>query len=329
MENKILELEKKLQDMELKYNHLFEIVEELNYYFLREMSEPSESIYSVGGYSWTPLIIPRDNLEYLKSDLSCYYDNKDGMKVYTPKLTVNDIKNSLRNYSPSDIIKGIKKAGIVGCLAPKHLWSIYDKVEKLKKQEKNKIKESNSNKDVIAEKYEIEQILQYLKFTKHHYYLMIRILVETGMRIGELVDIEYENVDTEKRRIVTVGKSGRKPYYTSKDLANELEYYIKHGNFPLKYLFYSRKLRQYDDDSIRVELHNTVKRLEIKKNITPHTFRRTINTLRYKMGCPDKELKILLNHKITDVNFSSYTKLKYEEYIRLYDKWFPYNDIAL
>jgi len=60
MENKILELEKKLQEMELKYNYLFEVLEELNYYFLREFSEGGDDDV------YYPVLIPRDNSKYLE-----------------------------------------------------------------------------------------------------------------------------------------------------------------------------------------------------------------------------------------------------------------------
>ncbi len=39
--------------------------------------------------------------------------------------------------------------------------------------------------------------------------------------------------------------------------------------------------------------------------------------------------KILLNHKIQDVNIESYVKLNYKQYIELYDKWFPFQDVQL
>jgi len=132
MENKILELEKKLQDMELKYNHLFEIVEELNYYFLKEVSEGG------GDDVYYPTFIPRDNSKYLESGLN--YSTKDYDEVYMSRLTEDNIKEDLRYSSRSELIKGIKEEN-VGRVAPKYLWSIYDKIEKLKSQEEKELVE--------------------------------------------------------------------------------------------------------------------------------------------------------------------------------------------
>lgn len=159
MENKILELEKKLKDMELKYNHLFEIVEELNYYFLKEMSEP----YYGGDYH--PIFIPGDNSKYLESGLG-YYDESEYISI--PKLTEDSVKKYLQRFSPSDLTKRIKEK-FVGCIAPKYLWSIYGKVYKLKEQEKNKIKKEYEKKfteivdKIQSKKEDIEKRKEELK----------------------------------------------------------------------------------------------------------------------------------------------------------------------
>jgi len=64
---------------------------------------------------------------------------------------------------------------------------------------------------------------------------------------------------------------------------------------------------------------------ERNKRITCHTFRRTINTLRYRNGLKDlNQLKILLNQRVRDVNYKSYVKENYGDFIKLYDDNFPY-----
>jgi len=142
--DKILELEKKLKDMELKYDNLFEIVEELSYYFMKEISDP----YYDGDYYY-PTSIPRDN-----SGLR--YHNEYGIHI-TSRLNEVNIKEDLYDSSPSDLIKKIKKEGI-SRVAPKHLWSIYDKVEKLKKREKKELVEKRIKKCIeIIKKVQSEK----------------------------------------------------------------------------------------------------------------------------------------------------------------------------
>ena len=66
-----------------------------------------------------------------------------------------------------------------------------------------------------------------------------------------------------------------------------------------------------------------------ERPISPHTFRRTINTLRKKMECPKEDRHILLNHKGGDVNLDNYVVLNTEEYVELYDKWNPYKKFRM
>jgi len=193
-------------------------------------------------------------------------------------------------------------------------------------------KEPNTNKDIVMSKEEIKEILEYLKLCHFKYYLIFRIFSETGMRKGELINIDYDEINLEKRFIKTMGKTGKKVYYISKELAKFLKLYLKERKLKIvktKALFLSIQSKRYTERQFNAYLKKVLNDLKIKKNITCHTFRRTLNTFRKLMGCPNEDRKILLNHKIKDVNIESYVKLNYKQYIELFDKWFPYQDIQL
>ncbi|MFW9973145.1 MAG: tyrosine-type recombinase/integrase, partial [Candidatus Odinarchaeota archaeon] len=163
-------------------------------------------------------------------------------------------------------------------------------------------------------------------------YLIFRIFAETGMRKGELINIDYDNIDLEKRYLKTKGKTAKKVYYISKDLAKFLEIYLKERslkNVNSKALFLSPHLKRYAERQFNIYLKKVLADLGIKKDITCHSFRRTLNTLRKVMACPNEDRKILINHKVKDVNVESYVKLNYNQFIDLYDKWNPYQDIQI
>jgi len=193
-------------------------------------------------------------------------------------------------------------------------------------------KEPNSNKDVVMTKEELKKILDYLKGNHYSYYLIFRVFAETGMRKGELIAIDYDKVDLEKRYIDTKGKTGRKIYYISKDLCNHLNVYLeerKLKNVGTKTLFLSNNLWQYSQRAFNEFLKPKLDKLGIKKNITCHTFRKSLNTFRKLMDCSKENRKLLINHKTRDINVNSYVKLKYNEFLDLYDKWYPYSDLSL
>lgn len=197
----------------------------------------------------------------------------------------------------------------------------------------NKIhKESNSNKDVIMTKGEVKTILDHLKLNHYLYYLIFRTLTETGMRKGGLINADYDEINIEKRYIKTKEKSGRVVYYISKDFANILKDYLKDRKSKItdtKALFINNRRNRFGVRAFNKHLEKVREKLGVEKNITCHTFRRTINTLRKQMGCPNEDRKILLNHKTQDVNVNSYLKLRYNDFIKLYDRWNPYLELTL
>lgn len=180
---------------------------------------------------------------------------------------------------------------------------------------------------------EIEQILQYLKPRNLKHYLIIRLLLETGMRKGELINAEYTSLNTEKRYIKSKGKRDEVVYYFSKDLAKWLKIYCtkrRELNIEDKTLFLTNRFHKYSDRTFNLILQRTCKKIGIEKQITCHCFRRTINTYRKtKLNCNLEDRKILLNHKVRDVNTNNYIQLDYIQYLRLYDTFNPYKELNL
>jgi len=194
-------------------------------------------------------------------------------------------------------------------------------------------KRPETNKNVVMSIEEIDSILNYLKLRNFKYYLIFRIFSETGMRKGGLIAIDINGVNIKKRYIETIEKfSQEKIYYISKELTAFLEFYInerKLKDVETKALFLSSYSKRYSERQFNLHLKHVLKDLKIKKNITCHTFRRSLNTFRKIMGCPGEDRKILINHKVKDVNLESYVKLNYKQYLELFDKWYPYKHIQI
>ena len=158
-------------------------------------------------------------------------------------------------------------------------------------------KKPDTNKDVVMTKEEVKTILDYTYYNNYNYYIFFRLLAETGMRIGEFLNLDCEDVNVKKRYVEAEGKTGRKVYYFSEGLARHLEIYLKERmskETDSNALFLSIQKKRYTLRTINHYISNCVIRLDIEKRISCHTFRRTLNTLRKKMGCPKEDRKILL-----------------------------------
>ncbi len=188
-------------------------------------------------------------------------------------------------------------------------------------------KQANSNKNVVLTKEEIKKIWNYLELNNFKYYLIFRVFSETGARKSEIIDAKYDDVNIEKRYIKTTGKKGTKIYYISKELAELLEIHIKERkprNPKPKNLFVTNRGNKYRSRAFNLYIQKHIKNIGIDKHVSCHTFRRSLNTERKKMGCSNEDRKILIGHAVQDVNINSYVKLNYKDFIKMFDKWNPY-----
>ena len=210
-------------------------------------------------------------------------------------------------------------------------------------------------------KDQISKILEYLNEHKPIYYLMFRLLAESGLRKGELLSINLErNVegeiiplkqDLEKRMIRVKGKKGLLKYPITEELKNQLLTYLEERkNYERedkegKPFFLNQQYKRFGDGALNSMLMGTIKKdgsikrrgilriLGITEHITPQTFRRSLNELRASKGCSDKWLAILLNHKIqsnserSGTNIQYYQDRNFPKVLENFDKYYPYGDL--
>lgn len=200
-------------------------------------------------------------------------------------------------------------------------------------------KQPKTNKDVVMTLEELSTILNYFKENRFTYYLIFRILAETGMRKGGVINYNIE--DSEKnlnnRTIITKEKTGVKQYFVSKELSEYLSMYLEDRKLEavnINAFFISRNKDRFSNRAFNGILKGVnsnigvLRKLNINKNITCHTFRRSLNTFRFKMGAPSDDMEFLLGHSIS-LNRDKYVKLSHEEKLEIYDKWYPYYNVSI
>lgn len=198
------------------------------------------------------------------------------------------------------------------------------------KRDWNKIhKEPDSNADVFLTIEEIKTIIEYLKRTNFKYYLIFKLFAESGPRKGGVINIDYDKIFLKERYLKTIEKNGRVVYYFSEELRDYLDIYLKERKLiktETKALFLSSHLKRFNIRGFNLFLKKITSKLGIEKNVTCHVFRRSLNLLRFEMGCPDEIQKILINHSVPGVTFNNYVKkgLDYTKYLNYFDQWNPY-----
>ena len=131
---------------------------------------------------------------------------------------------------------------------------------------------------------------------------MVDFLASTGVRVGELVNLDRVDVDMQERSCVVLGKGGkeREVYFDARTKIH-LQNYLNSRTYNNPALFVSL-LRPYDRlkiSGVEIRLRELGKRINIKK-IHPHKFRRTMATKAIDKGMPIEQVQVLLGHRKID-----------------------------
>lgn len=121
--------------------------------------------------------------------------------------------------------------------------------------------------------------------------LMLGLLVYTGIRIQELLDIRKHDVNTKTGEIIIRGKGMKeRKVITAPDNSQELEEYMKNLR-PDSFIFGSTSQRE-----ARYELHAILKRHSQAKQLSPHAIRHTFATEVAKQGSNVTTLAKMMGH---------------------------------
>lgn len=132
--------------------------------------------------------------------------------------------------------------------------------------------------------------------------VIIELLISTGIRIGELVNLNITDIDFEDRSCIVLGKGNkqREVYFDARTKIH-LKQYLNTRTDNEEALFVS-KIKPYHRmtiSAIESIIRNLGKNMNIKK-VHPHKFRRTMATMAIDKGMPIEQVQKLLGHTKID-----------------------------
>lgn len=116
--------------------------------------------------------------------------------------------------------------------------------------------------------------------TSHRNRTMISLLINTGLRLSEMTNLKWKNVNLMTGQIKVVEGKGMKDriLYIGENIVEELQTW-KERMFQVwgksNYIFTSRTLKQLDGNAVRSMIKNYTSKARIEKNITTHNLRHT------------------------------------------------------
>lgn len=131
---------------------------------------------------------------------------------------------------------------------------------------------------------------------------LIDLLASTGMRVGELVKLNIEDVDFQNRECLVTGKGNKQRlvYFDARTKIH-LQNYLNARTDENKALFVTLNA-PYDRlqiSGVEIRLRNKGKSLNLHK-VHPHKFRRTLATMAIDKGMPIEQVQHLLGHQSLD-----------------------------
>ncbi len=131
---------------------------------------------------------------------------------------------------------------------------------------------------------------------------LIDLLASTGMRVGELVLLNREDINFEERECVVFGKGSkeRMVYFDARTKIH-LQNYLEEREDGNHALFVSLKApyERLKIGGVESRLRELGRRLELPR-VHPHKFRRTLATVAIDKGMPVEQLQRLLGHQRID-----------------------------
>jgi site-specific recombinase XerD len=127
---------------------------------------------------------------------------------------------------------------------------------------------------------------------------MIDLLASTGMRVGELVKLNREDVNFNERECIVFGKGNKERIvYFNARAKIHLQEYLNSRRDKNKALFVSlaKPHRRLQISGVEVRLRKIGKEAKVPR-VHPHKFRRTLATMAIDKGMPVEQVQKLLGH---------------------------------
>ena len=236
-------------------------------------------------------------LKYYKTtiDAMVSFLGKDVRRIITEDLRAYLTQYQSKNHSSKVTIDNIRRI-----LSSFFSWlEDEDYIIKSPVRRIHKVKTTSSIKETYSDE-ELEKMRD--NCAEPRDLAMIDLLASTGMRVGEMVLLNRDDINFSERECVVFGKGDKeRVVYFDARAKLHLQDYINSRTDDDPALFVSLKSphKRIQIGGVEHRLREMGKQLNISK-VHPHKFRRTLATMAIDKGMPIEQLQRLLGHQKID-----------------------------
>lgn len=322
MKSRIIDIEQKmlgiLNNAQMEYLHKvlvhfldtenFEIQEELSN---NKMLDMFLSAKKIEGCSEKSLIYYQSTIKnmFIKINKRCKH------------ISTNDLRDYLSNYQEKSNASKVTIDNIRRILSTFFSW--LEEENHILKSPVRRIKKIKTAQ-TIKETY-TDESLEILRDYCHNDrdLAIIDLLASTGMRVGELVRLNIEDIDFENRECVVLGKGEkeRKVYFDARAKIHLIRY-LESRKDSNNALFVSllKPYKRLKISGVEIRLRELGRKLNLPR-VYPHKFRRTLATKAIDKGMPIEQVQKLLGHSKIDTTLQyamvnqNNVKMSHKKYI--------------
>ena len=215
-------------------------------------------------------------------------------------VTTDDLRGYLNDYQSESGASKVTVDNIRRILSSFFSWLEEEKyIVKSPVRRIHKVKVGKTVKETYTDEA-LEQMRDHCSNARD--LALIDLLASTGMRVGELVRLNRDDIDYQNRECIVTGKGDkqRKVYFDARTKIH-LQKYVNSRTDTNEALFVSL-LAPYDRlqiSGVEIRLRQLGRELNIPK-VHPHKFRRTLATMAIDKGMPIEQVQHLLGHQSLD-----------------------------
>ncbi len=245
------------------------------------------------------------------------------LKINTPirKMTTEEIRAYLVAYQEDGHCSKVTVDNIRRNISSFFSWlEEEDYILKSPMRRIHKIKTKTVVKDVISDE-SMEKLRDACDEVRD--LAMIDLLYSTGIRVGELVRLNINDLDMEQRECIVFGKGDkeRRVYFDAKAKIHLMDYLAtREDNNPALFVTLNGEHNRLKISGVEIRLRGLGRKLSLGR-VHPHKFRRTMATRAIDKGMPIEQVQKILGHSQIDTTMQyaivnqSNVKSSHQKYI--------------
>lgn len=222
------------------------------------------------------------------------------IQIPVRQISTNDIRVYLAEYQERGTVSKVTIDNVRRILSSFYSWlEDEDHILKSPVRRIKKVKVTKMVKEVYSDEA-LEVIRDSCETLRD--LAMVDLLSSTGMRVGELVNLDRADIDFQNRECVVLGKGDKERlvYFdarTKVHLHNYLE--SRQDDNPALFVTLNKPSNRLKISGVEKRLRELGRRLNMDK-VHPHKFRRTLATKAIDKGMPIEQVQKLLGHQKID-----------------------------